>query len=80
MRLTAYHDANGNIVGMAVSPSENLVPAEVISNTQPGLRMTNVETPSEETLNFENPEQLNEKLRKLVENYQIDAGVLKRKS
>jgi hypothetical protein len=80
MRLTAYHDANGNIVGLAVSPSENSVPAEVIANTQPGLRISNVEVPSEETLDFDNPVRLNEGLTKLVENYRVDTGVLKRKS
>jgi hypothetical protein len=67
------------IVGMAVSPSENLISAEVISNTQPGLRMSNVEIPSEETLDFENATRLNEGLSKLVENYRVEEGILKRK-
>ncbi|HAX80086.1 MAG TPA: hypothetical protein DCY88_30680 [Cyanobacteria bacterium UBA11372] len=80
MKLTAYHDTNGNIIGLAVSRSEDSVSAELRADTQPEVRISNVELPSEETLDFDNPARLNEGLSKLVENYRVDEGVLKIKS
>lgn len=80
MKLTAYHDANGNIIALAVSPSEDSVSAEIIANTQPGLQRSDAELPLEETLDFDNPVRLNEGLTKLTKNYQVDQGILKRKS
>jgi hypothetical protein len=80
MKLTAYHDTNGNIIGLAISPSEDSVSAELRADTQPKLCMSDVELPSEETLDFDNTGRLNEGLSKLVENYRVDEGVLKRKT
>ena len=80
MKLTTYHDANGNIVGLAFSPSEDSVSAKLTSNTHPDLLVSDVEVPSEEILDFDNLVRLNEGLTKIAENYRVDNGVLKRKS
>jgi hypothetical protein len=78
MKLMAYHDLNGNILGLAVSPSEDTIPAEVIANTQPGIRVLKVDLPPGETLDFGNPHRLNQGLSHLLDNYNVDAGLLKR--
>ena len=80
MLLTAYHDSNGNLVGLAVSPADDSIPAEVISNTQPGVRMAAVDVPSGITFDFNDQAQINNSLNDVVEKYQIDKGVLKRNS
>ena len=80
MLLTAYHDSNGNLVGLAVSPADDSIPAEVISNTQPGVRMAAVDVPSGITFDFNDQAQINNSLNDVLEKYQIDKGVLKRNS
>jgi hypothetical protein len=80
MRLAAYHDSTGNIVGLALSPSADAVLAEVVVEKHPGLRMTDVKVPSGVRLNFNDPPRLNEELDKLVKNYRVDKGSLTRKS
>jgi hypothetical protein len=95
MRLTAYHDNNGNIVGLAISPADDATPAEVlaispaddattpaevIATARPGLRRTEITVPSEVTFDFDNPSRVYEELDKLVREYRVDKDALARKS
>lgn len=80
MRLTAYHDSNGNIVGLAASPSDDSIPAEVRTDRHPGLRAMEIEAPSALTLDPADPVQLHAQLSDLVQNYRIDGGALLRRS
>jgi hypothetical protein len=80
MRLTAYHDSNGNIVGLAISPADDATPAEVVATTQPGLRRTEVMVPSEVMFDFDNPSHVYEELDKIVRAYRVDKDALARKS
>lgn len=79
MRLTAYHDNSGNIVGLAISPADDSTPAEVMTSTRPGIRMADVEVPQGLTIDFANPARVNKALDHLLENYRVDKGVLNRK-
>lgn len=76
MRLTAYHDSNGNIVGLAASPPDDSIPVEVVSTAHPGLRATDVEVPSGVELYPDHPERLHQELAKVAENHRIDKGRL----
>jgi hypothetical protein len=80
MRLAAYHDSNGNILGLAVSPTDDGVFAEVTSTTPPGLRMTEVKIPSGLNLKFDDPPRLNEELDRLVRDYRVHQGALDRRA
>jgi hypothetical protein len=80
MRITAYHDSVGNIKGLAVSPSDDSIPAELVTSSQPGLRMAEVAPPAGLTIDFDNPKRLHEALDNLVESYRVEKGALKRKS
>jgi hypothetical protein len=80
MRLTVYHDSNGNIVGLAASPADDSIPAEVVTRTQPGLRAAEIEVPPGVELDFDNPPRLNKELGKLAESYRIERGTLTRRS
>jgi len=80
MQLMAYHDSDGNILGMAFSPSDDSMSAEVVTVTQPGLRAVEVEVPSGVELDPDDPQRLNDELSKLAEGYRIDNGTLQRRS
>jgi hypothetical protein len=80
MRLVAYHDRNGNIIGLAASPSDDFVPAEVTTSLYPGLRMTQVDLPSGITVDSNNPKHVNEAMDRIIKNYQVVQGAFKRKS
>jgi hypothetical protein len=67
-------------MGLAFSPSDDSIPAEVVSKTHPGLRAVEVEVPAGVELDPNNPLRLNEELDKLVEGYRIDKGTFARKS
>ncbi|MFC6019580.1 hypothetical protein ACFP2T_25645 [Plantactinospora solaniradicis] len=76
MRLTAYHDNNGNIVGLAASPSGDSTPVEVVSTGHPGLRATEIEVPPGVELDPNQPDRLYEELAKVAEGHRIDKGIL----
>jgi hypothetical protein len=81
MRLTAVHDGQGNIAVLVVSPPDSPPPAQL--DTQPGQRMTEVEAPSEVTLDLDSP-RLREDLDNLRQSFRVeipsDEGRLTRKS
>jgi hypothetical protein len=81
MRLMAFHDSEGNITGLVVSSPE-ASPVQLVTETQPGLRMTEIEAPPEVTLDLDSP-RLNEDVDILIENYRVeipsDKGRLMRK-
>jgi len=83
MQLTAYHDSEGNIVGLVVSPPDS-VPVEAQTEAHPGLLRTEVEAPEEITFSPDSPQEIYENINKLRENYQVEVhprpkGKLKRK-
>ena len=82
MRLMAYHDSEGNIVGLVVAPPDS-IPVQVQSQAHPGLRMTEIEAPAEVTLDLDSP-QLHEEMDKLRETFRVEIpsgkGTLTRKS
>lgn len=80
MRLTAYHDANGNILGLAASPNDDSTPAEVSATRQPGLRMTEITAPDGMGFDFSDLSRLSRALDQIVEEYRIDGASLQRKS
>jgi hypothetical protein len=72
MQLTAYHDSEGNIVGLVVSPPDS-VPVEVKTEAHPGgLRRTEIEVPTEVTLDLDSPQQLAEDMEKVRKNYLVE--------
>lgn len=82
MRITAYHDGNGNIVALSASPADDSIPAEIAANEQPTLRAVDVELPSDARLDPSNPRLLYEGLAKLKKDYRVDkaTGSLSRRS
>jgi hypothetical protein len=80
MRLTAYHDSEGTIIGLALSPADDATPAEVVSTVEPDVRRTEVRVPQGVTFDFNNPQRVYEELEKLRENYRVDKNALATKS
>lgn len=73
MQLRALHDSHGNIKALVVSPPD-ADPVQIIEMQpaqQAGQRMTEVEAPSEITLDLEGP-QLNENLSNLMQNFRVE--------
>ena len=82
MRVTAYHDGNGNIVGLSASAADDSIPAEIAANEQPTLHAVDVELPSDVALDPSNPRLVYEGLAKLKKDYRVDkaTGALSRRS
>jgi hypothetical protein len=70
MRVTAFHDSEGNIVGLVVAPPDSM-PVQVQSQAHPGLQMTEIEPPEEVTLDPDSP-QLHEEMDKLRETFRVE--------
>ena len=80
MYLTAYHDSAGNIIGLAASPADDSMPAEVVTKSQPELRATKIDVPSGVELDPADPLRLSEELGRLAKAYRVDRGSLARRS
>ncbi len=80
MRLRAYCDSKGTIVGLAASVSDDPIPVEVVSVTQPGLRAVLVELPAGIDLDPANPARMNDELSKLAGEFRVDNGTLRKRS
>ncbi|WP_253768831.1 hypothetical protein [Goodfellowiella coeruleoviolacea] len=80
MKLFAYHDSSGNIAGLAFSPTDDAIPAEVTTERQPGIRATEVQIPTGVTLNPDDPQSVYQELGKLVADYRVEQGSLAKKT
>jgi hypothetical protein len=76
MKLAAYHDRAGNIVGLALSPSDDAEFPEVVSETHPGLRKTDVKVPAGVAFDFDNPSKIHKQLDKVAQKFRIENDAL----
>jgi hypothetical protein len=68
MQITVVHDSRGEILTLAARSPE-APPTQM--ELQPGQHITEVEAP-EDMPSIDNPQQLNERLSELMEDFQID--------
>lgn len=80
MRLTAYHDSKGNIIGMSLTPGKDAVSAQVMLDKHPGLYMAQVDVPAGVTFDLKNPAQINGALAGLAKTFKVDKGSLARRA
>jgi hypothetical protein len=79
-RLTAYHGSQGDIIGLALSHTDDATRLEIVDPREPGLRSTVITVPSEVTFDFTDELRVYEELFKLRRDYRADKDALVRKS